>query len=136
MAVQLLYVNVVVWRQGAAASLGLLGDVGIRVSVDRCQDTVIYVFVFSVIRSRGGVCLGEVVGSWKGRRRPEERGTQQREADPGCVKGRTLEGSGQGGQRNYILASSGLAKGVADWLCGGCCVHPERVRGRILEGSG
>ena len=33
------------WRQEAAASPGLPGDVGIRVSVDRCQDKLTYVFV-------------------------------------------------------------------------------------------
>ena len=65
MVVQLLwYVSVVVWRQGAAASLGLSAYVGDCVSVDRCQDKLTYIFVLvsKSVRSHGKVCLGDVVG--------------------------------------------------------------------------
>ena len=44
MAVQLLlYVSVIVWRQGAATSLGFPGDVRVRVNVNMCQNKLTYI---------------------------------------------------------------------------------------------
>ena len=69
------------WRQGAAASPGFPGDVGIRVSVDRCQDTVTYVSVFGDTQSwwvEFGRCGWFLEGKKKAKReKTTDRGTQQ-----------------------------------------------------------